>query len=358
MKAHRPFWVLRLPVVVVTMFLATTAAFGEAVVTLKSGEVLRGDFISDTNDVVAIRAYNANRTISSRRDIPRSDIQDFQNETPVQAAERIDYFALSKFRLDPDQEQSSSFYNQWIAAFEKFQSTYPKSDKNTVVQQHIDDCQAELKHITAGEAKFENGWMSPAEKKPRALSKQLTESENQREALAKTIAKLQADAQGGQAHLASLQDSIAPVYATRIVHQDQYVQDRNAQTVFKPGESHYGKGAQGHYVDNAAGTEQYDTGRTQTVPNPERPGIIASITSIQRQIGSDQVTLSSLDAKIQSLKVQMPQAEHAYEASIAPPQTPAPPPVVAQAPAPMPSAPTPPPQPEPLSWYKRLWNWL
>ena len=349
---------LRPPVVVVTILLATTAAFGEAIVTLKSGEIMRGDLLSDTNDVVEIRAYNANRTISSRRTISRSDIQDLQNETPAQAAERIAYFGLSKFQLQPDQEQSSSFYNQWIAAFAKFQTEYPKSDKNTIIQQHIDDCQAELKHINAGEAKFENQWMSPLEKKPQALAKHLAESESQRLALAKTIAKLQADLQGGQAHLASLQDSIAPVYATRTVHQDQYVVDKSAQTVFKPGESHYGKGERGHYIDNAAGTEQYDTGRTQTVPNPERPGVIAGITSIQKQINANQVTLSSLDAKIQSLQVQIPQAQHAYEASIAPP----PPPVVAkEPPPPTPAASSPPPAPQPaptLSWYKRLWNWL
>ena len=141
-----------------------TAAFGEAIITLKSGEVLRGDFLSETNGVVEIRAYNAKRTISSRRSVSRSDIQDLQNETPAEAAERVDYFALSKFRLEPDQEQSSSFYNQWIATFAKFQTEYPKSDKNTIIQQHIDDCQAELKHITAGEAKYENQWMSPLEK--------------------------------------------------------------------------------------------------------------------------------------------------------------------------------------------------
>jgi hypothetical protein len=349
---------MKIKVVMIAMLLVTSAltvASGEAVVTLKSGEILRGDLLSDTNGVVQIRAYFNNRTISSLRDISRSDIQDLQNETPAQAAERIDYFALSKFQLNPDQEQSPNFYNQWIAAFEKFQKDYPNSDKNTIVQQHTDDCQAELKHIAAGEAKFENQWMSPLEKKPRALSKQLAESESQRFALAKNIAKLQADLQGGQAHLASLQDSIAPVYATRTVHQNQYVVDKSAQTVFRPGESHWNKGEQGHYVDNAAGTEQYDTGRTQTVPNPERPGVIASITSIQRQIGVDQVTLSGLDAKIQSLKVQMPKAEHAYEASVAPPP-PSTPPVVVQAAAP--SAPAPPPQPEPLSWYKRLWNWL
>src|ERR1039457_6971432 len=115
-----------------------TAALGEAIVTLKSGEVLRGDVVSDTNDVLQIRAVNANRTISSLRNFPRSDIQNVQIETPAEVAERIDYFALAKFQLDPDQEQSSNFYAQWIAAFEKFLRDYPKSDKATIIQQRVE----------------------------------------------------------------------------------------------------------------------------------------------------------------------------------------------------------------------------
>src|ERR1035441_8589378 len=77
---------------------------GEAIVTLKSGEVLRGDIVSDTNDVLQLRAFNASRTISSLRNFPRSDVQNVQIETPAEAAERIDYVALTKFQLDPDQE--------------------------------------------------------------------------------------------------------------------------------------------------------------------------------------------------------------------------------------------------------------
>jgi len=176
---------------VVTMallFLAgiLTAAFGEAIVTLKSGAVLRGEIISDTNDVLQIRAFSANRTISSLRNFPRSDVQNVQIETPAEAAERIDYFALSKFQLDPDQEQSPTFYAQWIAAFEKFLTDYPKSDKTTIVQQYAAACRAELKHLTDGEMKFANRWMTPEEKKPLALAKQLAELESQR-SLGRTI---------------------------------------------------------------------------------------------------------------------------------------------------------------------------
>src|ERR1017187_8008555 len=264
----------KITVMVVMLFVTgmLNAALGEAIVTLKSGAVLRGEIISDTNDVLQIRALNSNRTISSLRNFPRSDVQNVQIETPAEAAERIDYFALSKFQLDPDQEQSSNFYAQWIATFEKFLKDYPKSDKATIVQQHTEACQAELKHMAEGEVKFADKWMTPEEKKPQALAKQLADLESQQVVLAKTITKLQGQLQEGQAHLQRLQDTQQPVYATRLV--------RDART------------------GNPVGTEQYATGQIQNVPNSERPGVLAAIAKFQQQLGADQVALASLNAKI------------------------------------------------------------
>ena len=88
----------KITVMVVMLFVTgmLNAALGEAIVTLKSGAVLRGEIISDTNDVLQIRAFNSNRTISSLRNFPRSDVQNVQIETPAEAAERIDYFALGR----------------------------------------------------------------------------------------------------------------------------------------------------------------------------------------------------------------------------------------------------------------------
>jgi hypothetical protein len=158
-----------------------TAAFGDASLTLKSGEVLKGDIVSDTNGVVQFRAWFSNHTISSLRDVPRADIQDLVNETP----EQIDFRALAVFRLDPDQEQPAAYYTQWIAAFERFLKNYPQSDKTAVIQQHIEECQTELSHVTAGESKFGNRWMTPEEQKPLALTKHLAQLEDQWYALAR-----------------------------------------------------------------------------------------------------------------------------------------------------------------------------
>ena len=188
--------------------------------------------------------------------------------------------------MDSDQEQSSNFYVQWTAAFEKFLKDYPKSDKTTIIQQHIEVCQAELKHMADGEVKFANKWMTPEEKKPLALAKQLAEFENQRLVLAKTVATLQGRLQGRQQQLQNLQDTQEPIYATRLVGPNHYAQ-------------------------------QYNTGQYRTVPNPERPAALGDIIACQQQIGSGQASLAGLDSKIQGLKVQIPQAQRAHEAALA-----------------------------------------
>ena len=263
-----------------------TAALGEAIVTLKSGEVLQGDIVSDTNDVMQIRALSVNRTISSLRNVPHADIQNVYNETPAEAAERIDYFALSKFQLNPDQEQSTDFYTQWIAAFEKFLTDYPKSDKTHIVKQHIEACQAELKHVIAGEAKFENKWMTPAEKRPLSLNKQLADLEKQRASLAKTVAAAQEKLDGLQARLRTLPKNI-----TREVAHDATTND----------EHHYG----------------YKWYTTETVPNPEFKRSADEIYNCQQQVASGGQALANLDAKIQGVKIKIPQARQEYEIALA-----------------------------------------
>lgn len=285
-----------------------TAALGESIVTLKSGEVLRGDVVSDTNDVLQIRAFNANRTISSLRNVPHADIQNVYNETPAEAAERIDYFVLSKFQLNPDQEQSREFYTQWIDAFGKFLKTYPQSDKATIVQQRIEACQSELKHVADHEVKFGNRWMTPVEKTPLSLAKQLADLERQHDSLAATIGEARGKLQGLQVKLGTLQDTQNPKDNTRTAY--------DART--------------GRYYN-----EHYTT--YPVVPNPERPHVQAAIVACQQQIGAGEPVLASLSAKIQNIKFQIPQAQRAYEVALAKAnQKPAP--VVAAPPPPAPAA--------------------
>jgi flagellar capping protein FliD len=308
-----------------------TSAFGEAIVTLKSGEILQGDILSDTNNVVEMRAYTHNRTISSRRKVPRSEIQNIQNETPAQAAERVAYSELSKFRLNPDQEQTTGFYNQWILAFERFLTEYPNSDKAPIFKQRIETCVAELKHMAKGEVKFENKWMTPVEKKPQALKKELAQLERRRNSLQESLEKSQVQLDGLHTKLDSLVDGEEPVYET-------YVDD-----------------SQNHYAHRVyVGTRR--------VANENRPYVQKNIVSCQESIVSGRSALASLDANIQNIKIEIPKAEQEFRVALYelnnPKQSivqvpPSPPQPSIQLPPP----PTPKVEPTP-PWYKRLWNWL
>ena len=282
-------------VMMAVLFLAgtLTAAFGEAIVTLKSGDVLRGDIVSDTNDVLQIRAFSANRSMSSLRNIPRADIQDVHIETPAEVGERVDYAALSRLQLNADQEQSTDFYTQWIVKFEKFLNDYPKSDKTTIIQQRLEACQAELKHVADGEVKLGNKWMTPAEKKPQALSRELASLEKQRAALALALA-------AARGRLAGLQ-------------------------------SNY-----------------------QTLPPAQKPAALTEVLTSQQRIATDGQTLANLDARIQNLKVEIPQAQYAYEVAAGKTNQE---PVQVAAPPPRPSAAepiaAPPVAAEPESWIAK-----
>jgi hypothetical protein len=348
-----------------------SSVFGESTVVLKSGETLQGNIIFDTNDILRIEAHNANRTISYQRDISHDEIQSIQTDNPAQAAERADYEALSKFQLNPNQEQSIDYCSQVITAFQKFLTDYPKSDKSPAIQQRLGAWQSELKHVSDGEVKFGDKWMTPEEKQPlvehwqkqikvqlaqntlESLKKKLPELQRQRDALANQLAMTQGNLTASQQKLGTLQDSQVPVY-----------QSRDVSTPSGPGriDTRYNPaGPTTKTVSSYAGTT--------TVPNSERAGVQSDIAMYQEQVSSGQQMLDTLDAKIHGIQVQIPRTEQDYKVALAqlnPPPLPPPLPVITQVvvkveppPAPPPASPPPPqPQPEPMSWYTKLWKWL
>ncbi len=360
--------VTRFLMVALVMAGFVASGFGESTVVLKSGETLQGDIVSDTNDVLRINAHNTSRTISYQRDISHADIQSIQTENAAQIAERADYEALSQFQLNPNQEQSADYCGQAIAAFQKFLTDHPKCDKVPAVQQGLDAWQAELKHVSAGEVKFDDKWMTPEDKQPLvehwqkqmkvqaaqntldSLKKKLSELQRQREKLANQLAMTQGNLTASQQQLAGLQDLQQPVY----------------QNVTTP--QHYGPGRSGpsaittsQLVRDGQGNPVYTT-----VPNPQRAAVQGDIGMYQQQVSTGQQMLQTLDAKIQGVQFQIPKAEGDYTIALAqlnppppPPPRPPPPPlpvvtqVVAKVEAP---PPPPPPQPEPPSWIAQHWK--
>jgi len=325
-------------------------AHAESIITLKSGVVLQGDIVSDTNDVVQIRAFSHNHAISSLRDVARSDIQNIHAETPAEIAERTDYEALSKFQLDPNQEQTIDWYNQWIGVFQKFLNTYAASDKNPTVQRYMELCQAESKSVADGSVKFGNRWMTVQEKRVivakntiQSLRDRLADFQRRRIKLVENIGVAQGILASAQQRLSTLQDTQVPVYGT------------TATPTYQGPRSSGPNQTQSRYI----------TGY-QTVPNPERAAVQDQIQLSQQQINQGQAALQKLDSQIADIQQsQIPRAEQTYQMAVAQSQE-APKPVVAKVEEPA-AAPPPPPPPAaenppvvvaPESWIARNWYWV
>ncbi|HTS15945.1 MAG TPA: hypothetical protein VMP11_00075 [Verrucomicrobiae bacterium] len=332
-------------------------ARGESIITLKSGAVLQGDIVSDTNDVVQIRAYSHNHTISSLRDVARSDIQGIYLETTAEVAERTDYEAVSKFQLDPNQEQSIEWYNQWIGVFQKFLDSYPASDKANAVRQYIELCQTESQNVADGKVKFAGKWMTAKEKRVQvaqaaieSLKARLADFQRQRAKLTENLGVAQGNLAGAQQKLQSLQDVQVPINQTAT-------------------SSGIRRDSTGRIISAPVQTRQQFTGAYQTVPNSEKPAVLSQIQFYQQQVGQGQAMLASLDPQIADVQqVQIPRAEQAYRMAVAQLHE-VPRPVVANVEQPAPPPPPPPPPPAEVStpptvaapvqpWFVRNWYWI
>ena len=179
-------------------------------ITLNNGDVVQGEIISETDTQVTIRVANHNRSIIHSESIPKSSIKAIDKETPeVQAArEQLEneelsaYKALSRFQSNPNQELSTAEYARGIAAYNAFMGKYPNSKYLGDVQQRLAGCKDELAHVEKGGVKFNNGWMTPSEKKPlmeaylaqqkvQGLEGELNSLEDQRNRLIDALANTQ-----------------------------------------------------------------------------------------------------------------------------------------------------------------------
>ena len=308
------------------------SAFGESTVILKSGETLQGDVLSDTNGVLQMKVHNANRTISYQRDISRDQIQNIQTENAAQATERTSYEALSKYQLNPNQEQSADSCGQVIAAFQKFLTDYPNSDKAPAIQQRLEAWQAELKHVANGKVKFGDKWMTPEAKAPLVerwqkqmhvqtaqntldtLKKKLPELQRQRDTLANNLATAQGNLAADQQKLGTLQDSQQPVY-------------QNVTTPQYSGRRQSGANA---ITTSQLTRDNYGNPVYTTIPNPDRPGVMSEIAMCQQQVSTGHQMLDTLDAKIRDVQAQIPRAEQDYKVALAELNPPPPPPLPSQ----------------------------
>ena len=300
------------------LLLDLTAPLKADTLTLKSGDVLEGQIISETDTQIEIRVSLYHGTIFSTREVDKADVQSIIRETPEQKQEKAAYASLAKYTLNPNQELTKDQYEAGIGAFEKFQAKFTNSAAAAEISQRLVDWQAEASNVASGKVKFASTWMTPEEKKVKAtqealqsLKSQLADLQVQRAQLAATIATT-------QAKLAAAQPSTA---------------------ASSSGERH-----------DLAG--RLTAGITAQPTGEAPPGPSSEVAAYQQQISQEQGTLTSLDARIKDIQSQIPQREQEAKSAIAGRAgTNAPPKDAHPAPPPPPPEPTPP-------WYMRVWNYF
>ena len=85
-------------------FLVHSAVLRADTLTLKSGEIVEGQIISETETQIEIEASLYHGTIFSRKQVDKTDIQSIVRETLEQKQEKEAYANLAKFTLNPNQE--------------------------------------------------------------------------------------------------------------------------------------------------------------------------------------------------------------------------------------------------------------
>src|ERR1700722_14855173 len=254
------------------LLLSHTASLKADTLTLKSGDVLEGRIVSETETQIEIEVSLYHGTIFSKRQVDKSDIQSIVRETPEQKQEKEAYASLTKYTLDPNQELTKDQYATGIAAFEKFLAKFTNSAATAEINQRLADWQAEASSVASGKVKFASTWMTPEEKKVKAAQEALQSLKSQ---------------------LADLQVQRAQLAATIATTQAKLTAAQPAPPPSSAGERH---DLAGRLTARVTAPQQ---GEATTAPNAEA-------AAYQQQINQEQGTLTSLDARIKDIKTQGP----------------------------------------------------
>jgi hypothetical protein len=171
---------------------------------------MRGRLVSETDQQVEIEVANADRTILSKRVIPRANVKSVQRETPEQAAERRTFESLNRYKLNADAAYPTNYYPAVIAAFEKFLSAYPKSEHAPQITASLAEWKAEypqaVRAVTDGLVKFHGQWLTPQqaqamadeERRRKEATRRQIEDARQRQTEQTAAAQKQAQESGQQ----------------------------------------------------------------------------------------------------------------------------------------------------------------
>jgi len=153
-------------IVVSVALLATPLLADDDTVTLKSGEVIFGRVVSETDSNVNVEVTNAHHTIFMTRTIAKADVREIHRLTPAQHQENDMFEVLGQYHLDPNQEFTPAQYAVVVAACDKFLVTYPNSEHRAKVTDQRAAWAFEQSEVEEGHVKFGGTWMTPDQKKP------------------------------------------------------------------------------------------------------------------------------------------------------------------------------------------------
>jgi hypothetical protein len=155
---------ITLSLLLVAATFSSLSLCAEDSITLKTGDVMRGRILSETDQQVEIEVANADRSILSKRVIPKADVKSMQRETPEQAAERKNFESLTVYKLNPNAAYPTNYYPAVIAAFDKFLTTYPRSDHASQINSMLADWKAEYPQavlaLKNGLVKYHGQWLT------------------------------------------------------------------------------------------------------------------------------------------------------------------------------------------------------
>jgi tetratricopeptide (TPR) repeat protein len=144
---------MKLCLATVIFFLAASHIHGATVV-LKSGEVVYGEIVSDTNGVVQVEVSNASHSIFSIRSIQHSDIK----EIPKESADESAYQQTLQYKLT-DSSRSTAYYDKVITdVFQPFLASYPSSVYSKVIADKLKQWTDERDRVDAGAVKWKGQW--------------------------------------------------------------------------------------------------------------------------------------------------------------------------------------------------------
>ena len=294
------------------VLLVWSGALRADTLTLTSGATLTGSITGVTNGAYRLRMANDNYSIIYVRILPTNEIRSVVRDTPVQAAARAAYEILCGDQLQADREQSSAQCARVVAALNQFLHDYPDHPVAPQVWEKLALWADELAHVTAGEAKFQNRWMSPAAKAATVrdavhqarlqagqtaaekLRQQIARDDADRTEVTNLLAVAERNLAAAEQFLAGLRDTTEPVYEFRPAGGGPLaVPTRNGLFLWTP-----------PFWDRYVSEEK-------TTVNPQRATAEKRVLDCQAAATRYQSELESIDRRLIDLRAKLSETEAA-----------------------------------------------